>query len=103
MTGPQPSEVLDAAHLYSYASHATHRVDGGLLLRADVHRMFDRLLLTLDPETMTSQVAPSLLDRYENLRALDRRPVLVPDGAAPDLALLGEHAVLARQRWRDLL
>lgn len=46
-------------------------LDGGLLLRSDVHRVFDRLLLTFDPVTWTSRVAPPLLDQYEGLRVLE--------------------------------
>lgn len=41
ITGPMPSEVLDAAHLYSYATEGVHHDDGGILLRKDVHRLFD--------------------------------------------------------------
>jgi hypothetical protein len=33
VTGRQPEDVLDAAHLYSFADRGEHRSDGGLLLR----------------------------------------------------------------------
>ena len=58
VTGAQPDAVLDAAHLYTFAERPVHIDGGGLLLRADVHRLFDRLLLTFNPETWRSQVAP---------------------------------------------
>lgn len=35
-----PLEVLEAAHLYSYASVGEHYEYGGLLLRRDLHRLF---------------------------------------------------------------
>ncbi len=41
LTGPQPLQALDAVHLCSYASVGEHHEHGGLLLRADVHRLFD--------------------------------------------------------------
>ena len=41
VTGPQPSHALEAAHLYSYAEAGVHKEHGGLLLRRDVHRLFD--------------------------------------------------------------
>ncbi|WP_425443395.1 HNH endonuclease [Serinibacter salmoneus] len=37
VTGSHPADVLDAAHLYSYAETPVHRERGGLLLRKDVH------------------------------------------------------------------
>jgi hypothetical protein len=42
-TGAQPADVLDAAHLYSYAEVEQHHE--GMLLRKDIHRLFDLGLL----------------------------------------------------------
>lgn len=47
-TGPCYIAALDAAHLYSYASTGEHVADGGLLLRRDVHRLFDMGLMGVD-------------------------------------------------------
>lgn len=102
VTGQQPSDVLDAAHLYSFAERAEHHRDGGLLLRSDVHRMFDRLLLTFDPVRWESRVAPQLLDRFENLRGLDARPMAMTEAVRPDSRLLAEHHAAARTRWKEL-
>ncbi|MGW2679331.1 HNH endonuclease signature motif containing protein [Streptomyces sp. NPDC001436] len=57
-TGPMPASVLDAAHLYSYADKAKHYEFGGLLLRKDVHRLFDLGQIAIDPKTLTLDVAP---------------------------------------------
>lgn len=102
VTGEQPEAVLDAAHLYTYAERPVHEDDGGLLLRADVHRMFDRLLITFDPLTRQSQVAPPLLRRHGHLVSLDTRPIAIPEHLRPRLELIEEHHRAARQRWRDL-
>lgn len=99
VTGVQPEVVLDAAHLYNYAERPVHELDGGLLLRADLHRMFDRLLLTFDPESWTSHVAPVLLARHASLRVLDDRPIMVPAGLLPNRALIADHHQTARKRW----
>lgn len=40
-SGDQPLEALEAAHLYSYADVGVHEDGGGLLLRRDLHRLFD--------------------------------------------------------------
>lgn len=51
VTGTQPKEVLDAAHLYSYATVHKHLDFGGILLRKDIHTLFDRFFLTINPAT----------------------------------------------------
>lgn len=100
VTGAQPEDVLDAAHLYSYADRAVHDPGGGLLLRSDIHRMFDRLLLTFDPTTWTSRVAPALLDEYPALRALDAQPMAITEVVRPDPTLLEDHFGAATNRWK---
>ncbi|ORI21126.1 HNH endonuclease signature motif containing protein [Rhodococcus sp. 1168] len=40
-SGDMPHEVLEAAHLYSYAKVGDHHDEGGILLRRDLHRLFD--------------------------------------------------------------
>lgn len=102
VTGQQPDAVLDAAHLYAFAETPVHREGGGLLLRADVHRLFDRLLLTFDPVTWQSHVAPQLLERHEHLHALDSRPIAVPTLLRPSRDLIASHHQAARGRWRDI-
>jgi transposase-like protein len=102
VTGAQPEMVLDAAHLYRFADRPEHLDDGGLLLRADVHRLFDRLVLTFNPKTWTTQVAPRLLERHESLAALDGRRIWVHESLLPDVELIEEHHVAARARWKDL-
>ncbi|MDX8052851.1 HNH endonuclease [Lentzea sp. BCCO 10_0798] len=60
ITGRCPAEVLQAAHLRSFAEHETHNLDEGVLLRADVHLLFDSGLLAVDPTTRRVVLAPSL-------------------------------------------
>jgi ribosomal protein S27AE len=55
-SGPAPAEALEAGHLYSYAEIGRHDIEGGLLLRRDLHRLFDQGLLAVTPHgTITSQ------------------------------------------------
>ena len=102
VTGAQPEMVLDAAHLYRFADNPVHADDGGLLLRADVHRLFDRLVLTFSPRTWTTQVAPALLERHESLAALHGRRISVHDTRLPDVELIERHHASARARWKEL-
>ena len=72
--------VLEAAHIKPYASGGEHRVDNGILLRRDLHRLFDRGYATVTPDHVF-RVGESLRDEFSNGRsyyALDGLPVAVP-------------------------
>jgi hypothetical protein len=47
-SGPLPEPVLDACHLYSYSKVGQHDPHGGILLRRDLHGLFDRGLIAVD-------------------------------------------------------
>jgi putative restriction endonuclease len=50
VTGEKALPVLQAAHIRPYADGGDHRVDNGLLLRSDLHTLFDRGYVTVTPE-----------------------------------------------------
>lgn len=58
ITGPCPAVTLEAAHLYSYAEFGKHYEYGGLLLRRDVHRLFDRGDVAIHPRSLRIDVDP---------------------------------------------
>jgi putative restriction endonuclease len=60
ITGCQVEEVLEAAHIYPYHGHQTNLIENGLLLRSDIHRLFDLCLITISPETLEVLISPSL-------------------------------------------
>ncbi|MBT0992964.1 HNH endonuclease [Cellulomonas sp. DKR-3] len=59
-TGGAPARVLEAGHLYSYAQLGTHFQHGGLMLRRDIHRLFDDGLLAVEPARLRIDVAEPL-------------------------------------------
>lgn len=59
-TGPGPLPTLEAGHLYSYAAAGIHDSEGGLLLRRDIHRLFDLGFITVDPKSLRIHVGPEL-------------------------------------------
>ncbi|WP_053107237.1 HNH endonuclease [Nocardiopsis sp. SBT366] len=59
VTGRAIQPTLEAAHIHPVADGGLHRLDNGLLLRADVHKLFDAGYLTITPK-LTVQVSPSL-------------------------------------------
>lgn len=60
ITGPHPAAALDAAHLYAYSTTSHHDLHGGLLLRKDLHALFDRGLLTIDSKSWTVELHQSI-------------------------------------------
>lgn len=75
VTGYDVPEALEAAHIIPYSGADTNHLANGLLLRADVHTLFDFDLLTVDPETLTVVLAQSLMDtEYRDLHGLSLRP-----------------------------
>ncbi len=50
ITGCDVPEVLEAAHIVPFRGEETNHVQNGLLLRADLHTLFDLRLLELDTE-----------------------------------------------------
>ena len=64
ITGCAVQESLDAAHIVPFAEGRAQRdfVSNGLLLRCDIHRLFDRHLISIDPTNLTVLLNPSLRD-----------------------------------------
>jgi hypothetical protein len=52
--------ILDAAHIVPYQGIETNHLQNGLLLRTDLHTLFDLGLLGVDVASMAILVAPSL-------------------------------------------
>jgi putative restriction endonuclease len=47
LTGEKTLPILDAAHIRAYNEGGTHSLDNGVLLRTDIHRLFDRGYVTV--------------------------------------------------------
>lgn len=95
ITGQRVPPVLEAAHIHPVAQGGLHRLDNGLLLRSDVHRLFDRGYLSVSPN-LEVRVSPQLRENYpdaEVYTALEGRPVTVPGEKAdrPSRGALGWH------------
>src|SRR5262249_32263472 len=52
--------ALEAAHIKGYAETGSQDVTNGLLLRSDIHTLFDLGLLRINPESLTVDLAPEL-------------------------------------------
>jgi putative restriction endonuclease len=95
VTGERTLPALDAAHIRPYAEEGVHEPTNGLLLRRDIHRLFDRGYVTVTP-THHFEVSRRIRDEFENGRdyyAMHGRLVKVPDPLEqqPDPAVLSWH------------
>jgi putative restriction endonuclease len=75
--------VLEAAHIRPYAQEGQHEVSNGLLLRTDIHRLFDKGYVTVTPDHRFV-VSRRLRDEYENGRTyyeFNGHPIHLPRSA----------------------
>jgi len=87
--------ALEAAHIVPYRGDHTNVTTNGLLLRADIHTLFDLHLLTIDARDLTVLLARDL--RGSAYDSLHGRSIRQPRSyAAPDRTALAEHNQLAR-------
>ncbi len=80
VTGERTLPVLQAAHIRPFAEVNEHDVQNGLLLRSDLHVLFDAGLVTVDPN-LRFRVSPKIRELYENGRdyyALNDRSIRSP-------------------------
>ena len=73
-------DVLEAAHIYPYRGPKTNHLTNGLLLRADIHTLFDCGLITIDPDSLTILIKKQLRD--SNYWSYDNRTLRVPQNPA---------------------
>lgn len=96
MTREHSMPVLEAAHIKPYGQGGEHRIDNGILLRRDLHSLYDRGYVTVTPDYVF-RVGNSLRDEFRNGRsyyALDRTVIELPGnvGWRPDRDKLAWHS-----------
>ena len=65
ITGESTLPVLDAAHIKPYTTAGPHALENGLLLRSDMHTLFDKGLLTVTPD-LRLEVSSQIKEQYSN-------------------------------------
>ncbi len=87
--------ALEAAHIKPFAEGGEHKVGNGLLLRSDIHRLFDKGYLTITPGH-NIEVSPRLREDFSNGRSyypFHGEKIALPADRAehPDPAMLHWH------------
>lgn len=95
VTGCPVVPLLEAAHITPYLGPDTNSIKNGILLRADIHTLWDLGLLAVDPNTSEVWVSPEVDD--PTYRMLAGQPLKHPSHPA-------QHpAVSALQQQWDLV
>ncbi|MGG5889443.1 HNH endonuclease [Falsiroseomonas sp. HC035] len=91
VTGCDVVDILEAAHITPYLGPQTNHVTNGLLLRTDLHTLFDAGLIAVEPKTKEVLVAATIKDPV--YRALHGRLLrkTKTEASAPSEKALKQH------------
>jgi putative restriction endonuclease len=95
VSGERTLPALDAAHIRPFSEGGTHEASNGILMRRDIHSLFDLGYVTITPE-LKFEVSKRIREEYENGRhyyALHGSDIAVPESTArrPALSSLSWH------------
>lgn len=88
ITGCTEINSLEAAHIRPYSGQSSNTANNSLLLRADIHKLFDRFLISIHPSELTLQISEKISDGYyQSLKGKK----LFKESFVPSVQLLKEH------------
>lgn len=95
VTGEKTLPALDAAHIRPYGEGGEHAPSNGILMRRDIHSLFDAGYVTVSP-SLHFEVSSKIREEFENGRhyyALHGQPIAVPQVPThrPDPGALSWH------------
>jgi putative restriction endonuclease len=68
VSGERTLPVLDATHIKPYTIVQKHELSNGLLMRSDLHRLFDEGYLSVDPASRRIAVSKRIKEEFDNGR-----------------------------------
>lgn len=81
ITGTNEESVLEACHIKAHAETGDDSLENGLLLRSDIHILFDDRLITIDDDCTTIRISPLV--------------------TCPDYMILNNNKTVRRNRIED--
>ena len=94
ISGCKLLEVVEASHIWPYRGDKDNHPENGLLLRADLHTLFDLNLLGIHPQQWTLHFHPTA--RSAGYSKFEDRRLRI--GASP-----GPSSAALRSRWKSFL
>lgn len=91
ISGCDIEEVLEAAHIIPFNGLHSHNIANGLLLRSDLHKLFDKYLLAIHPNTRKVLLAPELLNTYNEFAGKQVEVYISDENLRKQRALLNYH------------
>ena len=96
LTGSTILAVLEAAHIQPYRGEEDNHPQNGLLLRSDIHTLFDLDMIGIHPKTLQIELLPSLQKEYGFLS--ETSLLCSPDCPPSDQALRIRYESFQRKR-----
>ena len=75
ITGETTPELLEAAHIQEYRNRSSNHVQNGLLLRVDIHRLYDNRLIFIDRNFV---IHISNIVRSDQYKQYDGKAITLP-------------------------
>ena len=84
-------QVLQAAHIVPYNGTKTNDIKNGILLRADIHDLYDMFFISINPKNYQISISTHLMNSY--LKDLNMKQFNLPNKAQeyPDKKVLEWH------------
>lgn len=94
VTGCTILDLLEAAHIVPYRGDEYNDSQNGLLLRADIHTLFDLNLIWIEPETLRVRLDARLMD--SEYAVLEGKALVVGSGRPSESCLLARRGSIDR-------
>lgn len=88
VTGCQTLKSLEAAHILPVSDGGRDEGWNGFPLRADIHRLFDSNVISLNPKTWKLNVLESAREDYGEYHHLDLKPVMLKSNNIQQLTMV---------------
>lgn len=93
VTGSEIKQIIEAAHIIPFSEEQDHSIDNGLLLRSDIHKLFDKDLMGIHPEKLTVHFVNEAFEEYKEYHG---KPIQINGSRSPNLVKL-------KIKWKEFL
>lgn len=91
ISGCHIEQIIEAAHIIPYSDLNSHDVANGLLLRVDLHRLFDAHLIAIHPTTREVLISEQIAKDYQDIRGIEIESCLTGEDVTKQQDALRYH------------